>query len=148
MNHWALSSELAGHAKTMLGTTLNLSRPFNKTSPIFQVAAHLSGSPVVIQEVQTSWQTLALSVQGLPKYIQAQLGCLQVFLVQMYYLFSAPYQNCHHCKEHLRDRTEASAPHKNVTQPQSQATPASHHIRRPIRSPLIDKCNVKGCVGR
>ncbi|XP_075900935.1 perilipin-2-like isoform X2 [Nelusetta ayraudi] len=108
-----------------------------------QVAAHLSGSPVVIQEVQTSWQTLALSVQGLPKYIQNQLGCLQVFLIQMYYLFSPPYQNYHHSEENLQDSTEASA-HKNVV----QLTPVSYHIRRPIRGPLIDNCNVKGCVDR
>lgn len=101
----------------------------------------------MIQEVQTSWQTLALSVQGLPKYIQNQLGCLHLFLIQIYYLFSPLYQNYHDSQENLEDRTEASA-HKNLVQSSVQVTPVSYHIRRPIRSPLIDNCNVKGCVGR
>lgn len=111
------------------------------------MTAHLSGSPVVIQEVQTSWQTLALSVQGLPKYIQSQLGCLQLFLIQIYYLFSPLYQNYHCSKETHQERVKASA-RKNVVQSNMQVTPVSHHIRRPVRSPLTDSCSLKGCVGR
>lgn len=102
--------------------------------------AHLSGSPVVIQEVRTSWQTLALTVQGLPKYIQNQLGGLHLFLIQIYYLFSPPHQNYHHCQDNLQDRAETSA-HKNVVQSNVQVTPVSYHIRRSNRSPIIDNCN-------
>lgn len=65
----------------------------------------------------------------------------------MYYLFSPPYQNYHHSEENLQDSTEGLA-HKNVVQTQVQVTPVSYRIRRPIRGPLIDNCNVKGCVDR
>lgn len=100
------------------------------------MTSRLSNSPVVIQEVHTSWQTLALSIQGLPKYIHNQLGCLQLFLIQIYYLFSPLYQN------YLQDRAKAPPPDED--QSDVQVTPVSHRVRRP----QFDKCNVKGCVGR
>lgn len=96
----------------------------------------LSRSPVMIQALQSSWQTLAWNIQALPKYIKNQLVSLVFFVFQTY-----PK------KENVQDTAEAST-HKEVVLGQLQTTLMSRHVRRSTRSPLTDKCNVKGCVGR
>lgn len=101
----------------------------------------------MIQVLQSSWQTLAWNIQGLPKYIKNQLVSLLFFVFQMYYLFSPPSHNYYPNKENFQENAEAST-HKEVFLGQLQTTLMSHHMRRPTRSPLTDKCNVKGCVGR
>uniref|UniRef100_A0A1A8BT22 Perilipin 1 n=1 Tax=Nothobranchius kadleci TaxID=1051664 RepID=A0A1A8BT22_NOTKA len=54
--------------------------------PSFQLRESLSRSTHLVQDLHTSCWTLALSIQGLPQYLQHQAGSMFVFIAHLYNL--------------------------------------------------------------
>lgn len=114
-----------------------------------QIMENLSMSSGLVQDLQTSWQTLACSIQGLPQYVQHQLVSALFFICQMYNLSCPPSQQ--HRPNQERRCLNAAEPstHKDAVQVYHRATPPAARMRWPTKtSPFDNGCNVKGCIGR
>lgn len=114
-----------------------------------QVMETLSRSSGLVQDLQTSWLTVAWSIQGLPQYVQHQLVSVFFFISQMYNLSCPPSQQ--HPANQDRSRlnaAETSSTHKDVVQVHPQATPTCRMRRTTKMAVFENGCNVKGCVRR
>nr|XP_046273805.1 perilipin-2-like [Scatophagus argus] len=113
------------------------------------VIENLSRHPGLVQDLQTSWQTLAWSIHGLPQYMQHQLVSLFFFISQMYNLGCPPSQHNRSNQDRGCLNVSEISPHKDVVQALPQAPPPTCRKRRPAKSPVFDNgCNVKGCGHR
>ncbi|XP_044045142.1 perilipin-2-like isoform X1 [Siniperca chuatsi] len=109
-----------------------------------QIMENLSRSPGLVQDLQTSWLTLAWRIQGLPHYVQHQLMSVFLFTSQMYNL-SCPKSQQQSNKDKSCVNTAETSTQKDVVQVYQQATPTCR--KRPLKMPVFDRgCNVKGCV--
>uniref|UniRef100_A0A1A8N4P5 Perilipin 1 n=1 Tax=Nothobranchius rachovii TaxID=451742 RepID=A0A1A8N4P5_9TELE len=109
--------------------------------PSFQLRESLSRSTHLVQDLHTSCWTLALSIQGLPQYLQHQAGSMFVFIAHLYNL---GFQSQGKRSQGPRRRGAAEAfPTKELGRLQNMPT----FRMRPARTaPLENGCNVKGCV--
>ncbi|KAK5602157.1 hypothetical protein CRENBAI_016158 [Crenichthys baileyi] len=110
-----------------------------------QIMGSFSRSATLVQDLQTSCQTLVWSLQGLPQYLQHQAVSVCFFIIQMYNL-SCPssQQEQTRSRSHVR-AAEASSLSKEQSHPQNM--PAFR--MRPTRTSVFDNgCIVKGCVRR
>ncbi|XP_034544442.1 perilipin-2-like isoform X2 [Notolabrus celidotus] len=111
-----------------------------------QLMESLSRSSGRIQDLQTSWLTISLSIQELPQYLQHQLVSVLFFISQMYNLSSSQSQQQHQDRAHLN--AAGTSTHRDVVWVQSRATPTPR-ARRPTKmSPFENGSNGKGWVHR
>lgn len=90
----------------------------------------LSRSTSLVQELQTSWLTLAWSlqvlphhIQVLPQYLQHQLVSMFFFISQMYDLSCPPPQPHQSYQDRSVNDAETSSAHNGVVQVHPQAKP-------------------------
>ncbi|XP_070768685.1 perilipin-2-like [Enoplosus armatus] len=112
---------------------------------------HMVGSKMqsvqVMENLQTSWLTLAWSIEELPQYVQHQLVSLFLLISQMYYLSCPPSQRQPDKDKRCLNAAETST-QKDVVQVHPQAT-ATCRKRKTTKMSVFDHgCNVKGCVSR
>lgn len=108
---------------------------------------NLSRSSGLVQELQTCCQTLVWNIQGLPQYVQHHLVSAFFFIAQMYNLSCPPSQRYQCNNDSSVNATEISA-RKEVVQLHKEATPLTYRMRKPTKTPVFDRYNIKGCVGR
>ncbi|KAA8594781.1 hypothetical protein FQN60_011916 [Etheostoma spectabile] len=114
------------------------------------VMESLSRSTSLVQELQTSWLSLAWNLQGLPHHIQALPQYLQHQLVSMFFFISQMYDlGCPPPQPHPSDQdgslndAETPSAHNGVVQARLQAKP-TFRARWPTKMPDFDTgCNVK-----
>ncbi|XP_027872903.1 perilipin-2-like isoform X1 [Xiphophorus couchianus] len=100
----------------------------------------------LVQDLQTSCQTLVWSLHGLPQYFQHQVVSVFLFFSQMCNLGSSSSH-----QEHTRDRSHFSAAEGSPLSKElgrSQSTPALMRMRSTKSSVFENGCIVKGCVRR
>ncbi|XP_043969871.1 perilipin-2-like [Gambusia affinis] len=110
-----------------------------------QITESLSRPTTLVQDLQTSCQTLVWSLHGLPQYFQHQVVSVFLFFNQMCHLSSSSSR-----QEHARLRSRFSAAEGSPLSKElgrSQTTPALR--MRPSRTSVFENgCIVKGCVRR
>ncbi|XP_034746084.1 perilipin-2-like isoform X1 [Etheostoma cragini] len=115
-----------------------------------EVMESFSGSTSLVQELQTSWLSLAWSLQGLPHHIQALPQYLQHQLVSMFFFISQMYDlGCPPPQPHQSDQdrslndAETPSAHNGVVQAHQQAKP-TFRARWPTKMSDFDtEFNVK-----
>ncbi|XP_039662154.1 perilipin-2-like isoform X1 [Perca fluviatilis] len=115
-----------------------------------QVMESLSRSTSLVQDLQTSWLTLAWSLQGLshhiqvlPQYLQHQLVSMFFFISQMYDLSCPPAQPLQSYQDRSLNDAETSSAHNGAVQVHPQAK-LTRRTRWPAKTPDCDTgCNVK-----
>ncbi|XP_042341432.1 perilipin-2-like [Plectropomus leopardus] len=113
-----------------------------------QDMSNLSRPSDLVQDLQSSWMTLAWSIQMLPQYLQHQLISALFFISQMYNLGCPPPHHRLYQDRSSLNAAETPSTQNDALQVAPPATPA-FRTRRPTKIPAFDNgCNVKGCVSR
>ncbi|KAI3353169.1 hypothetical protein L3Q82_019716 [Scortum barcoo] len=113
-----------------------------------QVIETLSRSSGLVKDLQSSWLTVAWSIQGLPQYVQHQLVSVFFFVSQMYNLGCPPSQQYPSHQDRKSLNAAEISTYKDVVPVRPPPTPTCRMRRATLKSEFENGCNVKGCVRR